>query len=163
MAYRAGENARPMSRLEKKCFMVSTVLHGLLIAVFLFGSAFLTAKREIPRDIQPLTMVPAIVVDGLPGGGGNPTIQPTEEKVRGETLTPQPPTLPPPPEPKKVEKVEPNPEPVRTESKPTPRKQEEFKLPKTAPKDPARLKEEPKTAPKKQHLVDVTKVAPRSN
>jgi colicin import membrane protein len=152
-----------MSRLEKKCYIVSTVLHGLLVAIFLFGSAFLSPQRKTDLDLKPLTMVPAKLVDGLSGGGGNPTIRPAEDKEKGQTLT-QPP-LEPPVEPPKVEQTPqlPKPVPEKAETKPTPAKTEEVKLTKPSAKALAQPKDDAKRTPEKQPHVDLTRVVPRSS
>jgi len=59
-----------MTRLQKKCFVVSAGMHGLLLAVLLGGSAF----RDKPEtsDIPILHMIPANILDQAGSGGGSP-------------------------------------------------------------------------------------------
>ncbi|PYI82517.1 MAG: hypothetical protein DME26_17410 [Verrucomicrobia bacterium] len=108
-------------------------------------------------DLKPLTMVPAKLVDGLSGGGGNPKIRPTEEKLKGDTLTPEPPAV----EQKKAEesKQPPKPLPEHKQPKPTSQKADEVKPAKMSSKDLPRVQDDAK----KQPRVDLTKVVPRPN
>jgi colicin import membrane protein len=66
-----------MNRVEKKCFIGSATFHGLLLVVFLFGSAFFNSP---PKDMGP-------VLDfsmGAPtsGGGSTPPPPPRLEQVQ---------------------------------------------------------------------------------
>ena len=91
-----------MTRLEKKCFLASAGLHGLLVLIILFGAAFLGPAREKPL-INRMTVIPSKLVDAaLNGGGGNPNLARTDEQVKGNSLNPAdnssaplPPTPPP--------------------------------------------------------------------
>jgi len=96
-------------------------------------------------------------VDGLSGGGGNPKIRPTEEKLKGDTLTPEPPAV----EQKKAEesKQPPKPLPEQKQPKPTSQKADEVKPAKMSSKDLPRVQDDAK----KQPRVDLTKVVPRPN
>src|SRR2546425_3328589 len=89
-----------MTRLEKKCFLASAALHGLLLLVILFGAAFLGPSKEksLPNRIN---VVPSILVENaLAGGGGNPKLPRTDDQVKGTSLNPAdstPAPIPPPP------------------------------------------------------------------
>ena len=111
-----------MTRLQKKCFLASAGLHGLLGLVILFGAAFLGQSKENP-PINRINVVPSrLVDDALAGGGGNPKLAQTDDQVKGKSLNPAhsaPEPLPPPPKPP-TEVVRPRepqvrPEPVRPE------------------------------------------------
>jgi TonB family protein len=100
-----------MSRFERKCFVASATFHGLLLVVFVFGSAFLS-NDKLTRDMGPVVTLENInVTDGQTKGGGNPNA--------AQSPAPPPPARPepPPPEPVKAEprrespKVEPVKEP----------------------------------------------------
>jgi TonB family protein len=144
-----------MSRLETKCLMVCATTHGLLIAIVFFGSAFFVANTK-KENLQPLNMIPAILVDAaISGGGGKPNLHPSEEKPKGETLIPQPPA-PQPPVQKPVE-AKPPPEPKPTEVKKEPptvvKKTTESNKPlKPQPKEPI---------PEPRHKVDINNVVKR--
>ena len=59
-----------MTRLQKKCFLFSVGMHGLLAVIVLVSSAF----RDKPdaNDIPILTMIPANILDEAGAGGGSP-------------------------------------------------------------------------------------------
>src|SRR5262245_1617797 len=119
-----------MTRLEKKCFLASAALHGLLVVVLLFGAAFLGPSKEKPL-INRMNVVPSRLVDAaLSGGGGNPNLARTDEQVKGSTLNPadsSPAPLPPPPKPPEVVRARETPQPpVRP---PTPVRPEPQKTP----------------------------------
>jgi TonB family protein len=106
-----------MSRLEKKCFIVSATLHGLLFGVVVFGSAFLVPSEKI-APVTPIKVYDAsMVTDALNSTGGNPNVMVAPAPVpQIEQPQPTPPRIPQPtppkPQPPKVERVEP-PEPVK--------------------------------------------------
>jgi TonB family protein len=114
-----------MSRLEKKCLLASTVMHGFLLLLVAFGAAFFLPTRKA-QDLPRLRVVPSFLVDNaLAGGGGNPKLPRTDDIQKGETLTPQPapapaekpkPPQPPPPAPKPAKAVTPVEIPKRTEA-----------------------------------------------
>jgi protein TonB len=94
-----------MDRLHKKCLVASFGTHAFLLLLLLFGSAFFVSSKR-PLDLPAIRMVPSKVVDSaLSGGGGDPKIAPSEEKIKGDTITPVP-AAPQPPKPavKPVEK-----------------------------------------------------------
>jgi len=104
-----------MSRLEKKCFIGSAALHGLLLVSFVAGTAFLSSKK--PEPLPPvITMVNPIVTDRPIASGGNPNAQPAPAPPKIETppVLPQPQPQPQPPPPvvkQEVKPREPDPEP----------------------------------------------------
>ena len=51
-----------MSRLQKKCFLASASLHGLLFLVLLVGPAFLVSRDRID-DLPTLDIIPAKLID----------------------------------------------------------------------------------------------------
>jgi TonB family protein len=135
-----------MDRLQKKCLLGSTLLHGFLLLLLLFGSAFFVAKEKtltLPR----INVVPSkLVDDALAGGGGNPNLPRTDDQQKGQTLQPQPAPAPP------VEKVQPKPalpEPVKPPPAPkeTPKPVVE-KTPAIKPTDLKKLEPKPKETPK---------------
>jgi protein TonB len=91
-----------MNRLQKKCLLASAVFHSFLLLLITFGTAFFTPREKAPPMSQ-LKFVPSIMVENaISGGGGNPRIPETDDRQKGETLTPQPPApkaeLPKPPQ-----------------------------------------------------------------
>jgi colicin import membrane protein len=131
-----------MSRFEKKCFIGSAAFHGLLLVVFLFGSAFFNSDKLI--NVGPVVnILNARTTDEAKNTGGNPNATPTPPQAR-----PQPPETKPEPPPPKAEPVKP--EPVKIEPKREPIKAEPLKLKQPDPKPVVRdRKPEPKKdAPK---------------
>jgi len=131
-----------MTRLQKKCFLASAALHGLLVLVILFGAAFLGPPKENRLNVVPSR----IVEEALSGGGGNPNLARTDDQVKGNSLdpahsTPEP-IPPPPPQPQIVrarEAPQPQvrPEPVRPEpSKPPVARPQEIPRPVPTVKTP---------------------------
>lgn len=136
-----------MNRFQKKCLLASSGLHGFLVLLLVFGSAFFVSKEKPPT--QRLNVVPThLIEDALAGGGGNPNLPRTEDRQKGETLLPQPaaaaPPQPAPPQPKPQQPQPPPPKPEtrKTESKkpdvpaPKPPKFTEVAKPKPADKIP---------------------------
>jgi TonB family protein len=108
-----------MSRLERKCLLASACLHGLLLSIALFGSAFFVPKQKPPLNLPALKVVPGrLVDDALSGGGGNPKAKPSEDRQRGETITPPPPRPEPDPPKPAPPKETARPEPAPAEKKP---------------------------------------------
>lgn len=134
-----------MDRLQKKCLLSSAGMHGFLLLLLAFGSAFFVSKKkEIPQS--RLQFVPTIILpDEITGGGGNPNIERTDDRQKGSQDAPKqivnpapqplkplptpplpdPPAPDPAPEPKRTEKKTEKPEPVKpdpkTTKKPTPK------------------------------------------
>jgi colicin import membrane protein len=118
-----------MSRLEKKCFAASTGSHVLLLCLVVFGSAFFVSKRDkAPTQSTKMRVVPTKMIDAaLSGGGGDPTVKPSDELQKGSPeAPPKPQPEPPKPEPPKVTpqpappQPEPTPPPPRTTEKKSP-------------------------------------------
>jgi TonB family protein len=59
-----------MTRLQKKCFLFSVGMHGLLGVIVLGSSAF--RDKPAAKDIPILTMIPANILDEPGAGGGSP-------------------------------------------------------------------------------------------
>ena len=132
--------------MQKKCLLASTVMHGSLVLLLVFGSAFLTSAPKKQED-RKLRVVPQnLVDDALAGGGGNPNLAITDDVQHGETLTPQPPAptpTPPTPQPTIAPPTPPAPTPTPTkpvvkkpDPKPTPTKPDPVKIAKPVKPDP---------------------------
>jgi TonB family protein len=78
-----------MDRLQKRCFAVSLLLHGVLVGIVLFGSAFLTS-REKPETIPVLTFIPDLATDGQFAGGGNRVLGSPAPIVQARQPSPPP-------------------------------------------------------------------------
>ena len=103
-----------MDRTQKKCLVGSTLFHGFLLLLLVFGSAFFVAKEK-PLNLPRINVVPSrLVEDALAGGGGNPNLPRTDDQQKGQTLAPQPPAAPP----QQVDK--PQPKTTQPEARPTP-------------------------------------------
>jgi colicin import membrane protein len=102
-----------MNRFEKKCFIGSAGFHGLLLVVFVFGSAFM-AKDTLLKDMGPVVTIDNVkVTDGPNTGGGNPNANPAPP-AQNLAQPPVPQPKPPDPEPPKVAKPpEPEPDPPK--------------------------------------------------
>ncbi len=60
-----------MTRLQKKCFLLSAGVHGLLLVILVGSSAF--RDKPVTKDIPILmTMIPAKILDQAGAGGGSP-------------------------------------------------------------------------------------------
>jgi TonB family protein len=94
-----------MNRLQKKCFVGSAGVHGLLAGILLVGPGFLSSRSK-PNEMAVLDAIPAKTVEDLISGGGERNVRPPTPQA---TQTPAPPlAVKPPPEP-----VKPPPEPQR--------------------------------------------------
>src|SRR5688500_16510845 len=97
-----------MNRLQKKCLLASSSLHGFALLLLVFGSAFFVAKEK-PQTFSKLQFVPSKFVESaLAGGGGNPNVARTDDVQKGSPTAPvQPPApptpTPPPPQPERVQ------------------------------------------------------------
>jgi len=102
-----------MNRLQKKCFLASAGMHGLLLCVILFGSAFFVREDKVDKSFHPITVYdPSLVSEALRTQGGNPNVAPTAAvtpPTQPQVQQPQPqqpqvkPPTPPTPETVKVE------------------------------------------------------------
>src|SRR5689334_21470985 len=85
-----------MNRLEKKCLIVSTGIHLLLVAILVICPGFLSSKDQ-PQPAQFLQFIPLKTTDLNASGGGNPNARPPASPPAPK---PQPtPPAPPPPAP----------------------------------------------------------------
>jgi periplasmic protein TonB len=114
-----------MTRLQKKCMIVSLGLHGLLMVILLASAGFRSAPP--PTDIQIMTMIPANIVDRAGAGGGAPAV----------SLAPQRPT------------PAPRAQPVAQAQPPTPRARPEVARPLPSPEKSQDLALEPRPKPPK--------------
>src|SRR6266436_3182773 len=64
-----------MSRLQKKCFIVSAGVHLLLYVILLVGPAFLSSKSH-SEDVQTLDFYPSKLIEAALMGGGNRNAKP---------------------------------------------------------------------------------------
>jgi TonB family protein len=116
-----------MNRVQKKCFVFSVGLHGLL-AIILIGSAAFRNRAE-ETDMPILTLVPANILDkaGVSGGEPAPAARASQAQAqpaprpRVQTVAPQARTEPQVIEPKPVRHVE-HQKPLETEPDPHPEK-----------------------------------------
>jgi TonB family protein len=85
-----------MTRLQKKCFIFSLSLHGLLAGIVFFSAAFRTKPED--TELQVLSMIPANILDRAGAGGGAPAVSvvrpqelrpPSEAAIRVETPKPK--------------------------------------------------------------------------
>lgn len=138
-----------MNRLERKCLVASSGLHAFLALLVVFGTAFFTAKK--PEKIPPmLNVVPSILIDeALAGGGGNPRLPRTDEKIKGDTLRPTSSPPEPMPEPPKTRRQE-----TRTEV-PPPAPEPPKVTPKVT-KQPVKPKVDEPTKPR----IDISQLKP---
>jgi periplasmic protein TonB len=107
-----------MSQLQKKCFLATAGLHGLLFAVLIFGPAFLMSRDKLD-DMPVLDFIPSKLIDEQFFGGGTPPPQPQ----------PPPPRVQPPP-------PQPQPQPPQPRPQPAPQPQARTPEPKPAPEPP---------------------------
>jgi len=106
-----------MTRLQKKCLILSLGLHGLVAVVLLASAGF--SSHPPQTDLQILTMIPANIVDRAGSGGGTTVVNLAPQPQVQAQPRPQPP---------------PQPQVVRTEQverapTPTPRQIKEIKRP----------------------------------
>src|SRR5512139_2665982 len=98
-----------MNRLQKKCFLGSAGIHGLLLVLLFVGPGFLSSDRK--ADATVIEFIPDILIPGDRVGGGDPAAPPAPQVVQAP---PPPAPEPQPPEPEV--KPEPRPEPVKTKA-----------------------------------------------
>lgn len=149
-----------MNRFQKKMLLASAGLHGFLVLLLLFGSAFFVSKEKPPAP--PINVVPSHLIDEmLAGGGGNPNLPQTDDRQKGDPLLPRPAAAPPPPvappaKPTKPQLPEPKPEVRKIEPKkpdlatPTPR----------PVKPPEAVKVKPDKTPEVKPRIDLTELQP---
>lgn len=134
-----------MSRLQKKCVVGATTVHGLLLLALLVGPAFIKPKPVANEPI--LEFMPVMAVDENVRGGGTP-------RPAGN---PQPIIQPPQPEPQPQPQPEPQPQPQPTPPPPKPEVRRSEPKSVQPPKTNVRDKDAPteKTKPK-SHVVKVS-------
>jgi TonB family protein len=104
-----------MTRLQKKCFLFSAGMHGLLGIILLGSSAF--RDKPAAREMVILTMIPPNILDRAGAGGGSlepsvaprpaQPVQPAQPAVQApQPVAPQPVTPRPIAPPQPVEPVE---------------------------------------------------------
>lgn len=104
-----------MNRLEKKCIIGSAALHGLLLVVLLFASAFLDSDKHM--ILPPVVTLHNVTLTDRPiASGGNPNANPPPA-APPKAAEPPPPQPPPPPVKEQVkhkeEEQEPEPKPKK--------------------------------------------------
>lgn len=138
-----------MDRLQKKCLLTSAGMHGFLLLLLAFGSAFFVAKEK-PVTFSKLQFVPSKFVEAaMAGGGGNPNIARTDDVQKGSQDAPKqiinpPPQAAKPPQPTPPA-PDPTPEPVKQEPKRAEKRTPEPKRDPTPPKN--------KTTPKPAEIA----------
>jgi colicin import membrane protein len=168
-----------MSRLQRKCMVVSAFVHGLLLVTLAVAPAWVGSRSKID-DLPLLDVIPTKAIDEAFSGGGTPDAVPPPTVPKAEPPPPAAPALPPPepepkvespkPEPKAEPKVEPEPQPKKTpeplEKLDDPKKPGDEPLPpkpaKTPKKTPPELVTPPPKPEKPRVKVDLTPVR-RSN
>jgi TonB family protein len=140
-----------MTRLEKKCFMGSAGLHGMLLIVFFFSSAFFKPEKPEP-PIRVIQLYGAIPTDQRVSTGGSPKGNPTPP---APAPTPPQPVAPQPPPPKPPETVK-----AKEPEKVDPPKKDVATVP--TPK-PAKPPEKPKDDASRLSKADLTKTVTRTN
>ncbi len=151
-----------MSRLQQKCLVASTAMHGLLLLVVLVAPLILLsdAKKD---DLPVLKVIPGKLVDELMSGGGSPTAKPpstpvTELPRPAAKSQPAPVIEPPKPAPEAEPTSKPLVKPLKERNKlvkPAPEPEPPPVLPKDPPAKPT------VSRPRPQIKVD-TKIAPRT-
>lgn len=116
-----------ISRLQKRCFVTSALVHTTLAAVLLLVPAFRDARPTALGEGPPLEMMPGELIDAALAPGFLP---PTATEAPPAQETPAPPKATPPPKTVPPPEPEPEPEPVRTPAPKTPAPDLQFDLPK---------------------------------
>jgi TonB family protein len=84
-----------LSRLQKKCFLVSAGMHVLLPVILVLGSAL--SPRNKSEETQVLEFIPVMTTDDKVSGGGEPSARAAQAQLnRPVTPTPKPAEPPPP-------------------------------------------------------------------
>lgn len=102
-----------MSQLNRKCFLASATLHGLLFLVLLVGPAFFISREE-PDNLPTLDIIPATLIDEKLYRQVVPTPQPPQPQRQPVQPAPKPVE----PAPKPVEPAKPEPKPEKRYTKP---------------------------------------------
>ncbi len=156
-----------MDRLQKKCFLASTALHGFMMLLIIVGTAFLPNSNPT-KDLPTVRVVPTRLIDqALSGGGGNPNIAPSDAQQKGTTLVPPTPApVPAPPQPTTPPRPAPPAPPTpRVEAKKPEPKRAEARKPEPMPPvkpNPARPNAANKPAPARPAPIDLKPVVRNS-
>lgn len=155
-----------MPSLQKKCFIASVAMHGLLLVSLLVSSAFFSRQRDVVDPV--IDFVPTRIVEDLLNRGSaqeltqtSPVPQPPAPQA---VQPPTPAPTPPQPKPEPVRQPEPKPEPkpvVKETPKPEPKPVAKVE-PKPAPPKPTPApapKPEPVAKPKP--AIDFSAAKPR--
>jgi TonB family protein len=81
-----------MNRLQKKCFLFSMAVHGLLAILLLVSAAFRSNPQK--SDFQVMTLIPAQLLDRAGAGGGSPAMTFAPQPQAPPQSRPQPQTAP---------------------------------------------------------------------
>jgi TonB family protein len=152
-----------MNRLQKKCFIFSTSLHGLLLFLLVFGAALMPSPKPLPS--QNIRLISQGEITDALTRGGDPTAQaaPPPPQPTAAVLAPPVPPSPqnveipkppvpvahdPPPVPKPVTPVKPIVKPVAVVPKPEPPKATKPPKPALTPEEIAALNKPTVRTPK---------------
>lgn len=138
-----------MNRLQRKCFLASAALHGLLLLLLATGAAFVASRTPPVDSMAILTYVPDALVDAAVSGGGEPVTAPqppAKAQPPAVQSAPPPPQTLPPPRPVKPQ--------VRPELQPPPEKVVKPAKPEPEP-DRASAEGTRKVTPPKTHRVEL--------
>lgn len=144
-----------MSRLQRKCLLVSGATHGVLLLILVLSSAFVRSKPvPQPTDLPILRVIPRKLTDAAAYNSGNPPAR----------ATPVVPVVQPPPaQPAPAPVVRPVPPPPQRQPEPTPPAPEPELVPRTvrrqesAPSDALTSKAPSPTTLPKKHTPSVSK------
>ena len=142
-----------MNRLQKKCLITTAGFHLLVVTLVCCSGFFTFTRKPKPDDTQPVTVIPANLIDaelssGVKGAQPPPPTAPTP---------PQPVQQPTPPQPKPPE---PKPEPVK-QPDPVPVKPQKLTPDDLKPVDPTPKPVKPVPEKPKINLTMVTRSVPK--
>jgi hypothetical protein len=84
-----------MNRLQRKCFIASASIHGLLVVIVLVGPGFMSSTKTV-EDLPIIDCPPDFLIDQALYSGGNPNAKPPPPAPPTQTAQ----QTAPPPEPK---------------------------------------------------------------
>lgn len=136
-----------MNRLQKKCFIASASIHGLLAVIVLVGPGFMSSDTKTVDNLPFIDCPPDVVIDRALYGGGNPNAKPPPAAPPAppahETAPPQ--ETKPAPKPRDPEPVEPVKHPTESLEESTPKKHT-VQIPTTLKTRPKNTKETSKSS-----------------
>jgi outer membrane biosynthesis protein TonB len=94
-----------MTRLQKKCFLLSAGMHGLLGVILVGSSAF--SERPSTKSMPILVLIPSKILDEAGAGGGSPEPAAAPQKSQPAAPAVQPPQPAPQPAPAVVQPPQP--------------------------------------------------------